>query len=67
MEAGQDGLPGHPALKTVKQELRGERELAPSRVQLMGVEIVRARILKRKNVTLSPVYQVYGTLIGLIN
>ena len=48
MDAGQNGLTGH--YVTFKQELRGEREIAPSQVRLMVVGTVRARILKYKNV-----------------
>ena len=46
MDAGQDGLTGHPAPNSVEQELREVRELAPSPLLIMVVETVGARILK---------------------
>ena len=48
MDAGQNGLPGHHA--KFQQELREEREIAPSQVQHMVVETVGAWILERENV-----------------
>ena len=45
MDAGPDGLTGHPAPNAVELELREERELAPSPLLITVVETVGAKIL----------------------